>query len=673
MAIAKMTHVRIVGLRKSENKIIDGLVERGLFEVRATDEVPFDLERGEAALFRELKTKQSRIAFALDFIKQRHSAMAAMLKAAAKRGADLSFALSDRKFKDGQRVITHADFSDVRAREYELMNVCDTLQKLSFDIVGAQSRIAELKNQEKTYEPFEACPLKFSDFKRHTYVSISLYSCASQPQSAWAALDELGCAYEAVKTPSGLLAVVICRNEVEQDVERALSAVGVARCMLSDDCTAKDKLDALCAEVADVERHIFELTKTSLGYEKYYDDLCVLYDVLENEVERAEADGGCLKTDSTFVMEGWIPESDAKAIADELSEKCPDTLIQLLAPEEKDAPPTLVVSNKVVEPYESVTNMYSPPKYREIDPNPVMSVFFCLFFGLMVGDAAYGVILAALGLGLGLSKKFHGETRRLLLLVGMGGIAAVFWGVLFGSYFAIDFGSNGIALWFNPMEDPMTLLILSIVLGAVQIAVGYIIKFVKLCLAKDPLSAVCDAGSIILLFIALGFLGISMAFENAPSGLTTAAIVLAVTGLALIVLLGGRKNKNPVAKIFGGLTGVYGLINLLSDVLSYCRLFGLALSSAAIGFAFNTLGLTLGMPVGIIIMIPLHVFNIALGVLSAYVHDIRLQVLEFYGKFYDGEGRLFRPLGSRAKYIRLAPQNIGGASEPKIVNKAEAA
>lgn len=670
MAIAKMTHIRVVGLRKSENKIIDGLVERGLFEARATDEVSFDLKRGEASLFRELKSKQSRIAFALDFIKQRHGAMAAMLKASAKNGDGLSYALSSRKFKDSRRVVTHADISDARAKEYELMSVCDTLQKLSFEIVEVQSRVAELKNQKKAYAPFLSCPVKFSEFRKHAYVTVGLY--AGTATSFYDILEDFGCAYESVKTSSGVLTVIVCRNEVAGDMDRALSAVGVSRCALTDDCTAAEKIGAFDAETADIQRHIFELTKSALDHEKYYDELCVLYDVFESEVERAEADGNLLKTDSAFVMEGWIPESEAKSIAAELKEKCPDTLIQLLAPEEKDAPPTLVVSNKVVEPYESVTNMYSPPKYREIDPNPVMSVFFCLFFGLMVGDAAYGVILAALGLGLGLSKKFYGETRRLLLLVGMGGVAAIFWGVLFGSYFAIDFGTD-VALWFNPMEEPMPLLIMSIVLGAVQITVGYVIKFIKLIKARDPLSALSEAVSIIFIFIALGCLGLTMLVENAPSGLKTAAIVFAVAGLVLMIALGGHKNKNPIAKVFGGLSGVYGLVNLLSDVLSYCRLFGLALSSAAIGFAFNTLGLTLGMPAGIIIMIPLHIFNIALGVLSAYVHDIRLQVLEFYGKFYDGEGRLFNPLGSRSKYTRLAPRSDGGKNVNEKVKNTSAA
>ena len=115
----------------------------------------------------------------------------------------------------------------------------------------------------------------------------------------------------------------------------------------------------------------------------------------------------------------------------------------------------------------------------------------------------------------------------------------------------------------------------------------------------------------------------------------------------------GRANKNVFGKIFGGFKGIYGLINLLSDLLSYCRLFGLALSSCAIAMAFNTLGLTLGVA-GYVVLVVLHVFNIGLAVLSAYVHNARLQVLEFYGKFYEGEGRLFEPVGSKTRHIRYA-------------------
>ena len=147
--------------------------------------------------------------------------------------------------------------------------------------------------------------------------------------------------------------------------------------------------------------------------------------------------------------------------------------------------------------------MYSAPKYREIDPNPVMSIFFFLFFGLMVGDAAYGFILAVVGLSLGFCKKFDVGMRRLLQLIGWGGVAAIFWGVLFGGYFGIDFGATKVALWFNPIEDPMTMLYMSVALGVLQLTVGYIMLFIRLCREGKPFSAIFDAGSIILLFAAL--------------------------------------------------------------------------------------------------------------------------------------------------------------------------
>ena len=282
----------------------------------------------------------------------------------------------------------------------------------------------------------------------------------------------------------------------------------------------------------------------------------------------------------------------------------------------------------------------------------------------MIGDAAYGVILAVAGFIVGKSKKFDTGLKKLALLIGMGGVSSVIWGVLFGGYFSIDFGFE-VAILLNPIEQPLLLLALSIVLGIVQLAVGYIIKFVALCKEGKPFSAIFDCGSMILLFAALGFmiigmlpslapmLGIEVGFEP-PAWITTVAVALALTGVALILVFGGRNSKNVFGKIVGGFKGLYGLINVVSDILSYCRLFGLCLASCAIGLAFNVRHPYGGYGVGVVVLIPLHAFNLALGVLSAYVHDARLQFLEFYGRFYDGGGRLFSPLGVRTKYVRFA-------------------
>ncbi len=658
MAIAEMTHIRLIGLRKSESRIIDRLIDRGLFEVRQTDGTSFELQRGEATLFRELKLKQSNVAFGIDFLQKRYADMSAAIEKRVKAGTDPGYELAARKFSNAPMPVSRDDVSDARAREYELLNVCDELRNISFELVDCRTRTSSAQNLINAYRPYSGLPIKFTALKRTGGVSVAAYISPSSNNPS-AALEDADCAYDLAKTEYGMLAVTVCRTENEDAINGLMSAAGFTRCAFDDDCTAAQKIAAIESEIADIEKQVFALNKKALDYIKYYDALKILYDALETEIERAEADERFLKTDSTFILEGWMPIVEVKSTVAALKAECPEVLVQLLAPEEKDAPPSLAVNGKAVEPYEQITNMSSPPKYREIDPTPVMSVFFFMFFGLMIGDAGYGLILAAIGIALGVSRKMGKGTRMLLLLVGMGGISAIIWGIVFGGYFAVEF-DVGIHLWFNPLEDPIMFLGLSLALGVLQLTVGYIIKFVKLCKDGKPFSAICDAGSIILLFGALACLAVKLLIDGTPESLTTAAIVLAATGGGLLIVFGGRKNKKVLGKIFGGFKELYGLINLFSDILSYSRIFGLGLATVAIGMAFNTLGSLIfnipivGYPLGILLLIPLHAFNILIGVLGAYVHNARLQFLEFYGKFYDGGGRLFVPLGSRAKYTRAA-------------------
>ncbi len=654
MSVVKMTHLRLVGLSAQENKIVDRLSASGVFEVRKPDELTQKLRRVDGSFYRELMLKKSRVSFALDFIKARYTALSDHNKKNKKTGREL-YPIDKLDLSSARMLITHADFEDVRAKEYDLLGVCDSLQKLSFDIVDLKTEQAELRRAAEEYAKFSASPVKMSMRERAGDVKLSIYSGGKPTDGE---LSALGCAFD--YREDGKTYTVACRADKLAELDRLMSSNGFERCPFTDDTDARTAAAERAARADEAERAVLELSaKAVKTYAKHYGELRILYDVIGLEIERAEADAQYLKTDSTFLLEGWLPEECAARTVEEIRSECPSVFVQMLAPEERDAPPTLVRSAKIVAPYEQITNMYSPPKYRELDPNPIMSLFFFVFFGLMIGDAAYGAILAAVGFALGLSKRFDKGVKDLLLLVAMGGVSAVVWGALFGSYFAIDFGGTDVALWFNPLEDPMTLLILSIAMGVAQLAVGYVIKFVKLCMDKKPLSALFDAGSILLLFAALICLASTMLIENAPKGLTVAAIVLAAVGLALIVVFGGRKNKNVFGKVFGGLKGVYGLVNLLSDILSYCRIFGLGLATCAIGLAFNTLGEIIfgipgiGYPVGVLILIPLHVFNLALCILGAYVHNARLQFLEFYGKFYDGGGRLFSPLGSKTKHIRF--------------------
>lgn len=672
MAIAKMSHIRLIGLKRDRNKILDVLTSDGLFEPRAADELSFKLGSGGADLYGKLKLKQSRVEFALDFLKARRNFMADVLKknrAAVKAGKaePIDFELPENALPSSRILITRADFSDAAAREYDLMHVCDSLQKLSFDIVEASSRINALDGVAAAYMPFAAAPIKLSELDRDGDIKISLFygKSAKSPSEQ---LSDLPCAYE-VMTGDGYTVLTVCRAKDRDEVEKPLVSSGYVMCAFSDDCTAAQKIDAVRSEQADINRHIFELSKQALSFQKEERDLRILYDVIGAQAERAEAEQKFAQTGSVFVSEGWIPERVAEKKVAELKERCPGVFVQLLAPEERDAPPTLAENNRVVKPYEQITDMYSSPHYREIDPNPIMSIFYFLFFGIMIGDAGYGLVLAIAGLTLGNMKRFDIGIRRLALLIGMGGVSAIIWGILFGGYFSIDFGDTQVALLLNPLDKPLLLLVLSLAFGVLQLSVGFIIKFVALCKEGKPFSAIFDCGSILLLFISLvllvfgnlpslaPMLGITVSFTP-PEALNTAALVCACAGVALILFFGGRNGKSVFSKAVGGFKGLYGLVNLLSDLLSYCRLFGLCLASCAIGLAFNSLGeILMGIPVagyvvGGIVLAVLHLFNLGLGVLSAYVHDARLQFLEFYGKFYEGGGRPFAPLGGKTRYIR---------------------
>lgn len=658
MSVAVMSRIRLVGLNTERSKILNALTSQKQFEARSTSPLCDLATAVDEARMNELLSKQAKISFALDFLNSNHAESSKLISKHLAVFDEAKINYPDVKtltpLKKGSRVlISESDFNDVGAKEFELISVCDELDKLSKKLVDLKSEQSRISNDIRAYQPFAAYDGKLSELGAHKYVTV----IAAHNPSVNAKIDfgDMNVAYT-FEGSHGTFITVICLNEDAAAVNVRLTERGFSICTLRDDCTAAEKIQSLRKEFDDITRQTLIARLNAMKFDDKYNELGVLYDVYGLSLERAEAENRFLRTEGAFVLDGWVPECNKDAVRHEV-ESVANVYIEFLRPEEGDSPPTLAQNPKVVQPFEDVTNMYSAPKYREFDPNIVMSVFFFIFFGIMIGDAGYGMILTAVGLFLGLRGKLEKGTKSLLLLVGICGISATVWGVVFGGYFAIDFGDNQVALWFNPLENPINLLIVSIVCGCVQLVVAYIIKGMKLVSAGKPFSAIFDAGFVILLFVALACLGLNLLTQI--DALFTAAIAIAITGVVGIFFTAGREKKGIFGKLLGGFSGLYGLVNLFSDVLSYCRIFGLSLASCAIGFAFNTLGAmffdlgVIGYIIGIIILIPLHIFNIGIGVLGAYVHNARLQFLEFYGKFYEGEGRLFTPLGERTKYIRF--------------------
>lgn len=373
------------------------------------------------------------------------------------------------------------------------------------------------------------------------------------------------------------------------------------------------------------------------------------------------------ETAQSIILTGWVRSDQTNDLENVLNKANLDYEIEFRDPLETETPPTATKNNKFVQPFEVLTNMFSVPDARELDPNPMMSIWFWIIFGIMMGDIGYGLILLIGAFVYLKVKKPKGSTRSMFVVFGLSGITSIIAGIAFDSFFGYDvlnmMGLN-IALT-NPIEEPITLLIFSLLIGVLHIISGLIMKIIISFKRKDVLTALADGFSWIFVLSGLLFafwkpvletLGVAVGYNGpAVRVLSIIGYVFLIIGLVLILTLSGREHKNIFKKISSGLGGVYGITGYLSDILSYSRILALSLSTAVIAFAMNSLAEMVSGGFGwvftIIIYIVGHVFNFAMGLLSAYVHDSRLQYIEFFGKFYEGNGYLFDPFVLQVKHV----------------------
>jgi V/A-type H+-transporting ATPase subunit I len=303
--------------------------------------------------------------------------------------------------------------------------------------------------------------------------------------------------------------------------------------------------------------------------------------------------------------------------------------------------------------------MFSVPNAREIDPNRFVAFFYCLLFGMMLGDAGYGIVIT-LGCWLVLKLLKPVGGKKLVQVIMMGGVSTIFWGIMFGGWFGIQGLENTILRPYllSPMNNPLEMLGLSIGIGLFQILFGMGISMAQKFKNGRAIDALLDILPWHIFFLGIILMVVSMLLGFDLGGIPT---YLMIAALAVIVLFGGRSKKGIAGKILGGLSGLYKVVGFLSDLLSYSRLFGLALAGGVIAMVFNLLGgLLMGsiisIPFAIVIFLVGHIFNIAINLLGTYVHDSRLQYIEFFSRFYEGEGYLFAPLGSVTRYTTIIPE-----------------
>ncbi len=381
-----------------------------------------------------------------------------------------------------------------------------------------------------------------------------------------------------------------------------------------------------------------------------------LWDYYEDKKNLSEVTNSFQRTDYTYVIRGFVKAKEIDKLRQGLS-AFTEILVTDEEPTLEDDPPVYLENPPLLRPFEVITNIYGFPQYNEVDPTPILAPFFWIFFGICLADAVYGIILAVGCWFFLKTQKLADGGQKLVRLLMYSGVSTILMGALMGSWFAdlptVFFGgtiierlAKSVAV-LDPIGDPLTLLVISIVLGVIQVWVGILVKMYALIRAGEVKEGILSQGSWGLLIPGL------MGVVAQKAGIINSSIPLYVMylGAFLVMYSASRGQKNILLKPFAGLYGLYSIVGYFSDTMSYSRLLALGLASAVIGVVVNKMAeLVVGMvPVVGWVFVPIillggHIFNLVINVLGSFIHAGRLQFVEFFTKFFEGGGRPFKPL-----------------------------
>lgn len=477
---------------------------------------------------------------------------------------------------------------------------------------------------------------------------------------------------------------ILCHKTDASAVDTALRTIGFARPPVSSNSLSPAEQSAeLENRLKALEKEVEESKAEIAGYSNDRNSLKFLYDWLALEYERLKTEAYLVESRRVLIISGFVPEREVNRVVKELKDNF-IVHLEVEDPGPEEQVPVLLENNKFAEPMEGVLASFSYPGKGEIDPSAIMSFFYYILFGLMLSDAAYGLIMSV-GCGICLWRfpKMENSMRKTLRMFFFCGLSTVFWGALFGSWFgdavtviSTTFFNKPFSIkpiWFEPMKDPMRMLVFSMVVGIIHLFAGLAANIIQNVKAKKYLDAFYDA---VLWYLLVGSLLVfalsSQRFVEIlkldfiiPASVGKAASIVAAAAAVGIVLTAGRESRNWFKRIAKGLYGLYNLSGYLSDILSYSRLLALGLATGVIATVINQMGAMGGRTIGgailfIIVFLVGHSVNIGINLLGAYVHTNRLSFVEFFGKFYEGGGSEFTPLGVHTKYYKLKEETYHG-------------
>ena len=649
MAIVKMKGLRLVAMRRDREDLLRDLQHTGAVQVEQPDASREDpvrqgLCQPDPAGLAQAQEELSALERASAVLKSRVPVKTGLLTA--------------------RPVVSQKAFFDP-AQYDAALRAAQEINDAERDAKAAQAQRGKLLSQKASLAPWLSLDLPLDyDPKGELRVQLGTLPAAlplAQAEGGLQAVSDLAQLTQVSEDRELRYCVFSSHRDVLEEVSEALRGLNWNRVSfrewtgtaLENDKRIDRELQALEAEERKCQTRVEAQAKAREAISQAMDRAAL-------DVQRELAKTNLLDTESAFWLEGWFPAKQEEQLKQVLGRYACAWESWEPSQEEYPSVPVQLENGKLVRTLNMVTDMYSLPAYGSVDPNPLMAPFFILFYGMMMADMGYGLLMMLASWVVVKKTKPNGATMRYMMpLLGLCGISTFIWGALTAGFFG-DFipqllgilnhtSSDAYANYpwpalFSPLDDALAVLMGSLALGVLQIFTGMAVSMVKQIKRGETMAALCSEGAWFLVFILAG--------AGFATGQVQACLIAV---LVVLVLTQGYGKKGIMGKIMGIFGSLYNNITgYFSDIMSYSRLMALMLAGAVVAQVFNKLGAITGNVVTFFIIAMIgNALNFALNILGCFVHDMRLQCLEFFGRFYEDGGKPFRPLNINTKYVDI--------------------
>ena len=648
MAIVKMKRIRLIALAQDRDALLAGLLHAGCVEVKEPSQT---LAEGPDFLRRE----DARVAQAKDAQGELKAAVTVLNHTAPQKGG--LFTPRDQ--------MTEKDFLDKAALDRALA-LAEEINSHAKAVSACSAREARLEAVRLALVPGRAydAPLVLRENKTTSVLLGTVPSAVDFPAMAGAVEEAAGAAVVHLLSTGRQqhCLEILCHRSCEQETLEALRAYGFSFAQMKElTGTVAENLQRIQSEMEETQRQRQQAVEAIRALGPRRRELQIAMDRIAQVVATESTKERLLNAGPVLYLDGWVPEERTGKLEQLLAAFDCAYALEDPAPEEYSQVPVALKNGKLTRCMNMVTEMYSLPVYGTVDPNPLMAPFFILFYGIMMADMGYGLLMILGAIFMIKKMQARGGMRNFAELLFYCGISTFFVGAITGGFFG-DFLTQIIGIispgtefalpaLFTPMNDTIAILGGSLVLGFIQIITGQIVSFVEKARHGHLMDGIWDEGTWWVLYLAVIFLALGI-------GNVGGYPVVLIIGLVMLVV-GSTRNAKGFGKVGAFIGAVYnGVTGIFGDVMSYARLMALMLSGSIIASVFNTLGgLTGNVILFLVISMLGNALNFALNLLGCYVHDLRLQCLEFFGKFYQDGGKPFRPLAINTKYVDIKEEN----------------